>query len=175
MVKLIIKQPGYTLTINGKTFRTPAILDVPEIKINNIVSELKRYGVDKYEIVAEPEVLQKKKMNVEVDKVEFDKSTISQTSPVISDKKVLKTLSNIEQILKAINEKQFVTQVIDKDGTVITKKKDDIDKGEEFIPEIKIEELEMKGSSVKTESQDTTALETASEMLSKLIDDDKGE
>lgn len=54
MTKLIIKTPGLTVDLTGITiFTTPADVDISKVDRDLVTAELKRQGVDSYEIIEE--------------------------------------------------------------------------------------------------------------------------
>ena len=145
-IKLIINEPGYTLNILGKTFRTPTEIDIPEISLNDVVRILSREGIENYKFVKEPEKIKEiksKELELIIEKDIKDNVKIDNKSDQkIED--ILKQMKNLEHILNEIVKKE-PTVIIQKDSKISKKKKEEEDE-DVFIPSIDTSDLKIKKS-----------------------------
>lgn len=165
---LKVKQKGLFLNIPGVApFRTPAEVDISNLKIHLVVLSLKNNGVDEFEIHS-------KKDNKVYTKKDFEKTKSkdgkqmkdveerfdriermiaklgakSESKKYIPEEQITNKLQLLEQLAKQILEKESVREVVytsSKDKPVIEELDEDI-----FIPEVDVSELKLKGSSSET-------------------------
>ena len=153
MKKLVIKTKGLFIHIPGfASCRTPVSLDISEKSIGFITTELKKLGIDKFEIVDKNEVIAsiekqyKTEGNTSEDNKNFEKIISS-----IEDQK--ESINKIENLLRKFLETGLPIQTKDEKPSeeVATKTKKirkKIDETiEDFIPEIKIDNFKLKGLS----------------------------
>ena len=135
MIILTIKQPGLYIRLPGiPPFRTPAKVDITKMNMNILEAELKRSGVEEYEI--------KKKAGFKVRKQVVDDTPHPQIDPT---EKLSGRLDNIEDLLKKVLEKDpTIIQQYVSDEKQTGKKKIEVDDEDTFIPEINIDGI--KGS-----------------------------
>jgi len=148
MLKLIIKEKGMFINIPGVAeFRTPAEIDISKLNINSVISELKKNGINKYQIIS-GEI--KKIENKTVKKnIVIKEKIISNNQNVLLDKieSQQKTINRIENILtQFLNSDKSISTELNK---TIKKKRLIEDEIEEFIPEVNFNNLKIKGSTKK--------------------------
>ena len=145
MVKLIINQPGLFIRIPGiSPFRTPAEINIDRIPIGLVLSELQNNGIKDYKI--ENVNVTKQKTNKKVNK--NTENNIEKT--IVSDDELLEmiklqsgSIKNIENLLsKFLNSEVKISNK----GFISDSKKED-EPVEDFIPEININKMKLKGSS----------------------------
>ena len=193
MITLRVKEKGHLLEIPGLApFRTPADIDVSRIGIRNVIGHLQVNGITDYELVAispqgdkevykqedfEPE---KKKKKKKVDpyrkQIEgrFDKLE-KMISMLFNREMKGKEDSNKEQITEKLERLERISQEILKNHKVngiiygdVKKRDEDIE--DSFIPEIDIDSLKLRSSSVKSVKQDQKdEIDDAADSLSKLL------
>jgi len=175
MIKLIIDDPGLTLLINGKEFRTPAEVSISLSKVHEVVKYLKANGIHKYKFISEPEVIKKRPevrgtptktsisgVIIENDIVQKENKISSKEYKILSEK-----LENIEQILNNFSNKETVVREVIYEESNKTKKKKNVELYEEFIPSVDTSGLQMKTSGSKTLRSTGIDLDAANS-LSKL-------
>lgn len=140
---LIIDKPGLTINIKGlPIIRTPARIDVSQVDINLVVMELKKYGLDQYQIVMEPvkkkEVIKKSKKKQE----SVDLTSVYDRFDKI-DKLLERIISRPSEIQTIVREADGPeTPTIEELGT------------DEFIPNIDISDLKVSKESTRTKEMD---------------------
>lgn len=193
MITLKVKEKGHLLEIPGLApFRTPANIDVSRIGIRNVIGHLQVNGITDYEIIAvspqgdkevykqedfEPE---KKKTKKKVDpyrkQIEgrFDKLE-KMISMLFNREMKGKEDSNKEQITEKLERLEKISEEILKNHKVkgiiyhdVKKRDEDVE--DSFIPEIDIDSLKLRSSSVKSVKQDQKEeIDDAADSLSKLL------
>lgn len=178
MKKLIIKEPGLFLRIPGMgDFRTPAEIDISKIDINLVLAELRRNGISTYKIHSD-EQNERKSIN----KQKTDTKDKKYEDLLQSIQKQQTTIGNIENLLKTMittsRNPEFsidkITSLLndflqsDKTMTTETKKKSKIDESfDDFIPEIDINKMTLKGSnSERVIKSDRNVLKNAESLKS---------
>jgi hypothetical protein len=93
---LKIKNPGIMFQLGNKKFRSPAEIDVTHLKVDNIISQMRIYGVTDFEITTNEQssvVKEKQKTNVIIIETKHDE--IEKINLKIDEiEKVLKDLVN---------------------------------------------------------------------------------
>ncbi|MBY9000981.1 MAG: hypothetical protein KGD64_08715 [Candidatus Heimdallarchaeota archaeon] len=191
MITLRVKEKGHLLEIPGLApFRTPADIDVSRIGIRNVIGHLQVNGITDYEIVAvspqgdkevykqedfEPEK-KKKKVDPYRKQIEgrFDKLE-KMISMLFNREMKGKEESNKEQITEKLERLERISEEILKkhkvDGIIYGDVKKRVrDDEDSFIPEIDIDSLKLRSSSVKSVKQDQKEeIDDAADSLSKLL------
>lgn len=192
MITLIIKEKGHMINIPGiAPFRTPAKIDVSHVKLNLILGSLKNVGINDYEIVAKEDKeeitytkedfeLPKKtgessaelnKINERFNRIEgilknlLKKSSSEKTS---SEEQITNKLNDLEELSKRILEKEAVREIVYTSSKEKSKRPvvEDLD-DELYIPNIYIDDMELKGSASEKIGEVDDA-EEAADMLSRL-------
>ena len=192
MITLIIKEKGHMINIPGiAPFRTPAKIDVSHVKLNLILGSLKNVGINDYEIVAKEDKeeitytkedfeLPKKtgessaelnKINERFNRIEgilknlLTKSSSEKTS---SEEQITNKLNALEELSKRILEKEAVREIVYTSSKEKSKRPvvEDLD-DELYIPNIYIDDMELKGSASEKIGEVDDA-EEAADMLSRL-------
>jgi len=148
MSKIFIKSPGLFLNIAGKTpVRTPCKIDLKKVKPDVVLSELRRHGIVKYFLTGDEEFISKKesikvKKNNDVQLVEILDEIKKNDNKLVS--KIEEILNNfLKEGIKIDNKNEFRTEI----ETPIKKKRSKINEDvEDFIPEINVKNLKIKGS-----------------------------
>ena len=149
---IYIKKPGMIINIPGHNpLRTPCKIDLSKFKLDMILCDLRKNGINDYELTtsdgkkfdAEESVLELKEIE---NKTEKD-NRIDQILDEMKDHG--EAISKIENLLKKFVESGFVLKEKQDEPqeTVGFKKKTKVDeKVDDFIPEINIKNLKIKGS-----------------------------
>jgi len=143
---LVINKPGLTINIKGiPVIRTPTKIDISSVDINIVVMELKKYGLDHYQIIME-EVKEKESKKTSK-KEEKDKESLDLSS-------IYERFDKIDQLLELIVKKpseiKTIIQTSEGPNSPVVE-----DLGEEeFIPTINVEDVEIGRSSVRTTTID---------------------
>lgn len=173
MTKLIIKDKGFFITIPKiAPFRTPAIVNISKLDVNQVLIELRKYGIEDFVIKYEPDkkdIQQEQILNYKSKKEE--KIFIEKNHNEIFGKRI----QNIEKLLKELVKNKTSQVIIEK--TIINKETDSIKKEKEddfdeddFIPDIDISNLKLKESkSTKREEVNTNNIKKTSDLLSNLL------
>jgi len=145
MIKLIIKQKGYTINIPGlPEVRTPTEMDITKKDVTIIIAELRKNGISDFEIVSVTNDIPKKQ---------------KQTKP---NKKVKKDSNDINKRFDKLEElivKSLDSNVMEKS---VKRKSSDDEEELDFIPEINTDNL---SSEISTKS---TKIEDVSESVNQL-------
>jgi uncharacterized protein YfkK (UPF0435 family) len=189
MIKLNVKERGYMIEIPGITpFRSPAKIDISNVKLPLVVKTLNNLGVQNYEITAlengKTKIYTKKdfekpkkektedlsKINKRFNKIEEILYSLvkkqSNTSP--SEEQITNKLEALEELSKRILEKESVREVVYtsssdiKEGPIVEELDEDT-----FIPDIDLSEMKLRGSSSEKIGKTEDAEETA-DILSRL-------
>jgi len=181
----VVKMPG------GKTFRTPATIDVSNMKIRNLIGYLRAAAIEDYEIVATSdkgvvevykksdfELPKKKKetnqakayqkaINNRFNRLEsligelFEKSTSKDNSK--KEQNIDEKLDRIEKLLEEASIKETVyTKYIDEKAVEV----EELEAA--FIPEVDVSDMKMSSSGAKVLDQDSDDLEDTANLLSGL-------
>lgn len=173
MIILRINEKGHTVTLLGRTFRTPAIVDLTRLNERLVKVELQKHGISRYSIESIPDEQIKKnpKLIQGFDKKEPEKEENSQ----VNTEQIENRLLSIESLLKQILNKPEPERVVyvEKLGEIqkqISKEKmkiEDDDVG--FIPSVDTE-IKIKGSDIisKVEKGETN-LDEQSKSLSRFL------
>ncbi len=172
MIKLKVKQRGHLLIIPGiAPFRTPAKIDISNVKIRLVVSALNNAGIDDYEIISKEDKKQviytkkdfvipiKKELegidNVgpRLDKIERILLALSKkgSKKYIPEEQITNKLKTLEELSQQILEKEMVREIVytstkESEGLPVVEELDE----DTFIPDIDISDMELKGTSSKT-------------------------
>lgn len=191
MITLRVRERGHLIEIPGLApFRTPADIDVSKVGIRKVIGHLKVNGITKYEIVAiddkgdkevynqedfTPKKKKKKKVDPYKKQIEsrFDKLEKMIMSLLSREKKGNEDL-NKEQITEKLEQlEELSKKILDKEvGKIIYKdtKEKHKDKEARFIPNVDIEDLKLKKSSVKSLKQDQKEeIDDAADSLSEVL------
>lgn len=191
MLTLRIKSKGQVVQLPGSApFRTPATIDVSNMKIRNLIGYLRVAGIEDYEVVATSDKgvvevykkadfeLPKKKetnqakayqktINNRFNRLEnligklFEKSASKDNSK--KEQNIDEKLNRIEKLLEEASVKEVVyTKFVDE--------KADVDEELEaaFIPEVDVSDMTMSSSGAKVLDQDSDDLEDTANLLSGL-------
>ena len=156
--KLIITSHGLFISIPGiPPFRTPAKVDITKIGEKIVTAELRRNGITNYRITTSEE--EPKSIHLQINKQEKNNTTIEELKNSIEDMKLLlqsvlnkepqKVEQSTEKIESILNDFLLSGKKIEKEFEFTgTKKKSKIDESvDDFIPEIDINKMTLKGSS----------------------------
>ena len=192
-LKLKIEDRGLVIELPGvPSTRTPAIVDITNIDINLVFSCLKKGGFTKYKILSTvddgfekevkiPELINKKKEKVE-DTIDTDRRfnrLESMMMQLLSKNFESKTHLSQEQITNKLDRLEKITQSIanGQKQTVEYKDKSDEPVIEEmdtmFIPDIDLDGMSLKGSSLKTIEVNEGDLDEAADLLSSITRKEK--
>lgn len=151
MVKLLIKTKGLFINIPGiMPFRTPAEVDISKVNVNIAISELKKNGIEKYKIIYGEDIPFKEYNKIKLKK-DYKENINNNSDLINSINNQQKSISKIEHLLeKFLNSNIFSNNTIVKkennnEFTKSNKKFDDT--VEDFIPEININNIKIKGTS----------------------------
>ena len=181
----VVKMPG------GKTFRTPATIDVSNMKIRNLIGYLRAACVEDYEIVATSdkgvvevykksdfELPKKKKetnqakayqkaINNRFNRLEnligelFEKSTSKDNSK--KEQNIDEKLDRIEKLLEEASIKEVdYTKFVDEKAVEVEEFEP------AFIPEVDVSDMKISSSGAKVLDQDSDNLEDTASLLSGL-------
>ena len=176
---LIIEKPGLTIAIpGGVVTRTPTKIDISRLNINDVLSELKRQGVEGFYI---QHGSSKNKENIKEVKpipIQYDQIGIQRILDEFrnnSNSNTDERLKNIESLMSQLLENQgnretiYIQKEIDK-GLSSLKKKVDDEEDDEFIPSINLDKLEAKGSTrTSSISSDSIDIEETTRALNRII------
>ncbi|MHA1814911.1 MAG: hypothetical protein ACTSX1_02815 [Candidatus Heimdallarchaeaceae archaeon] len=193
-LKLKIKEKGLMIEIPGiAPMRTPVDIDISNIDINLVIAVLRRSGINNYNIVSVtedgvektvsvPQELKKKvkekyPSDPSVDK-RFDRLE-SMMINLLNRNFESKTDLSQEQITNKLDRLEKITQSIangQKHTVVHTNKSDDpvIEEMDTmFIPDIDLDGMSLKGSSLKTIETNEGDLDEAADLLSSITRKEK--
>jgi len=192
MLTLRIKSRGQVIQMPGSApFRTPATIDVSNMRIRNLIGYLRSAGIEDYEVVATSdkgvvevykktdfELPKKKKetnqtkayqkaINNRFNRLEnligklFEKPTSKDDSK--KEQNIDEKLDRIEKLLEEASTKEVVyTKFVDKEA-------DEIEELEHaFIPEVDVSDMKLSSSGAKLLDQDSDELEDTANLLSGL-------
>lgn len=192
MITLVVKEKGHMINIPGLApFRTPAKIDVSHVKLNLIISSLNNVGIKDYEIVSKED---KKEIIYTIEDFEFPKKmeessqdlnkiderfnkieTIlknllkkSSSKKTSSEEQITNKLNALEELSKKILEKESVKEIVYTSSKETSNKPtvEDLD-DDLYIPNIYIDDMELKGSASEKIGEVDDA-EEAADMLSRL-------
>lgn len=192
MITLNIKERGNMIQIPGiAPFRTPAKIDISHVKLHLVVASLNSSGINDYEIIAKEdkqEIIYTKDdfdfpkklkeaptdnsdINERFNKIEgILKNLLRKTSSEknLSEEQITNKLNSLEELSRRILEKENVKEIVytstkDSSKSPVIEDLDD----ELYIPNIYIDDMEMKGSASEKIGE-VEDLEEASDMLSRL-------
>jgi len=188
MITLRVKDKGLLIEIPGITpFRTPAKMNITNIKLPFIIKILNNLGVQDYEIVSREGDKEniytkkdfekpKKKKNKDLSKINERFNKIEELLYVLAKKEsnknipeeqITNKLNSLEELSKRILQKEIVREIVytsSKDyKTPIVEELDE----DPFIPSIDLSEMKLRGSSSETLGEIDGA-EEAADLLSRL-------
>jgi len=153
--KLIINSHGLFISIPGiPPFRTPAKVDITKIGEKIVMAELRRNGITNYRIIASEE--EPRSIPLQINKQEKNIVSIEELKNSIEDMKLLlqsfldkepkKVEPSTEKIESILNDFLLSGKKVEQDF-ITRKKKSKIDESvDDFIPEIDINKMTLKGS-----------------------------
>lgn len=158
MIKIIIKKPGKMLSVPGHfQVRTPCEIDVDEnnkMNMSFLMAEFRKAGIVSYQIkgfdekvpIQEKEKKKKKSKIFEQQKEILEDDKYKQIMVSMEDHS--KSISRIEKLLKDFMEYGISVKKADEEIPEVKKKrKSKIDETvEEFIPQINLDNIQIKGS-----------------------------
>lgn len=192
MIVLHIREKGQLIELPGLApFRTPAKIDISTIDIRKVIGHLKVNGIKNYKVIAEDKKGKKEVYTAKDFSTDQKKKKSDLYKKEINDRfnKLEKMLSlllekedrndnrNEEQITEKLNRLEKLSKEILKrePKTVTTKDKvsgqkwDDDEEVSRFIPEVDIEDMELKSSSVKSVKEEKKELKDNADALSKFL------
>jgi vacuolar-type H+-ATPase subunit I/STV1 len=185
-----VKDKGNVINIPGiAPFRTPAEINITNVKLPIVIATLHNCGITDFEIVSKKEDKVKKETdNITIKqngKVQLNKNdninerfkriekslskliTEKDSKKSLSEEQITKKLAILEELSKKILERELVKQV------VYTSVKENINNPIEeldeeiYIPDVDISDLKIKGSSSQTVGE-VDNVEEAADILSRL-------
>jgi hypothetical protein len=192
MIILYIKEKGQLIELPGMApFRTPAKIDISKIDIRKVIGHLKVNGIKNYKVIAEDkkgskEIYTAKDFDVKSKKKKADPhkkeiyerfNRLESMIEALIKKEARNDNKKEEQITEKLNELEKLSKEILKrePKTITTKDKvvgqkwDDDEEVTRFIPEVDIENMELKSSSVKSVKEEKKELEDNVDALSKFL------
>lgn len=194
MIVLKVKEKGTLVDIPGtKKARSPAEIDISKVDINFVSMYLRKQGIENYQIVSitdsgEDEVFPvkpvivvkkdktKKKDDGWKDNIESRFNKLENLLIHFLGKKQSEPSVNSEQITNKLEKLEKLSEeIISKQKTVVTSSSVDSDEpkveelDDKFIPEIDIEGMSMKGSTIKTIQSDNDDADEAADLLSSIV------
>ena len=194
MIKLRVKEKGHMVHIPGAApFRTPAKIDITNMKLSLVVTILNNNGISDFEITSteDKERIVYTKKDFELTKqLEEPKQDLSEindrfnkiekmlyalskkdSKKNIPEEQITNKLNALEELSKRILEKESVREIVytstkDRDGSPIVEELDE----DTFVPEIDISDMELKGGSSAQTLGEIEGAEEAADMLSRLKD-----
>jgi len=175
MLVLRIEEKGRVIEFPGLSlFRTPADIDISKVDIEKLIIYLKSNGIKKYKIIdlKNKEKIKKKKS----DPYESRFSRIEKMLSMLLQKETRNEDENKEQITEKLDQLEKLSKellkrepktVIIKDK--VSKKKEDEDEFERFIPEVDIGNMKLTSSSVESLKGDKGETDNAADALSKIL------
>jgi len=186
MIVLKVKERGHLINIPGMvSVRSPVEIDITKYEINLVITNLRKQGIKNYKITEKDDRHPVKKLNktkefyVENSYRKEINNRFNNLENMISDLTSNK-VGNLDQNREQITDKLEVLESLTRD--LLKKQRDDIltekvlkeePKIEElektFIPNIDIDDMEMKGESTKITIQQDKVDEDDIDLLSKLL------
>jgi len=192
MILLKVKEKGTVVDIPGtRKVRAPAEIDISKIDINFATMYLRKQGIENYEIISvtdtgEREVLSTKATTVKKenktngkwkDNIESRFNKLEgliinflgrkQINPSVNSEQITNKLEKLEKLSEEIIRKQtVVTSDVSSSTEPQVEEMDD-----KFIPEIDIDGMTMKGSTIKTIQSDGDDADDAADLLSSIVKD----
>lgn len=127
MIILKVNQPGHVLHLRGlKPVRTPVSIDVTDLDMNYLQTELRKQGLKGYEIKYS---LQEQKQNLPT---YTEKITIIDTTPKLEE--IDNKLDKLEILVQELIDRKSEVHIIEKEG--IGEKESHTEKEISFVPTI---------------------------------------
>jgi len=188
MIKLIIKEKGQTISLPGKApFRTPAEVDISNMSLQLLMSTLKTYNINSYQIISEVGGKRvaytnkdlEKKTTKQIKKIatvkqeddmgdRFEKleDLIRQSIQASNSNLDLEQINNkIDRLSDQLNNIKTSKQFVVKNKEVIDDS--DIDEPDTFIPQIDTGSMKITSKDHKTVKRENNVDDTA-DLLSQL-------
>ncbi len=156
--KLIIKDHGLYLTIPGLIpFRTPAKVDITKVGETIVLAELRKNGITNFKIVETEDIISTQKLkNKQEEKIVKNNDSLEDLKNSINNielllRELLNRNSNVkdpstEKIEALLNDFLLSNnKKVEKDKLIVKKSKVD-EYVDDFIPEINIDKIKIKGS-----------------------------
>lgn len=188
MITLRVRDSGFVVELPGiASFRSPAKVDITNIKLAHVITVLRNLGVQDYEIISregeKEKILTKKdfekakkkqkqdlsKINERFNKIEKLLYTLAkkESKKNIPEEQITNKLNALEELSKKILEKENVREIIYSSGKEMkTPVIEELDE-DTFIPNIDLSEMELKGSSSEKIGE-VDGAEEAADLLSRL-------
>jgi len=175
MLSLHIKDKGHYIEIPGiHPVRSPAKIDISKIDLSLVISILRKYGIDNYEIISLSEVGEKKVLTRN-DFVDKNKEDL-----VFYQRKIDRRIEKMENMISKLLEKNEGNQVVKAEQNTKSKyiEKETEPKIEEledvFIPDIDVGGMEIKGEASKTSvKRGAGDVDDSADLLSRIIQEGK--
>lgn len=170
--ELIINQKGLFLRLTGiPPVRTPVKIDITRLNMTLLLSELNMHSVVDYQIISSPETKKKKEKikDKPIDELLYNlKNDVGSKS---DNENVKKDLDEIKNLLKGLLDKPstIIEKNIYTQGEIESKKASKRKKkiSDDFIPNVNIDNLELKSSNIETIKSNSDISENV-DLLSKM-------
>jgi len=146
MKTLILKidKPGLTLDICGQLARTPFSMDISSKDINKVVMELRKSGIDEYNITSVPSKPEKIEPRKETESVVVELKQRTDNIDALN-----KRFDKLEKLLTNVVSQASTPVIVDTKTKFVEKKKGDPEIEELFIPEANTEGLTISTTSTR--------------------------
>jgi len=186
MIVLKVKERGHLINIPGMvSVRSPVEIDITKHEINLVITNLRKQGIKNYKITEKDDSHPVKKLNktkefyVENNYRKEINNKFNNLENMISDL-ISNKVGNLDQNLEQITDKLEVLDSLTRD--LLKKQRDEIltekvlkeeptieELEKTFIPNIDIDDMEMKGESTKITVQQDEVDQDDIDLLSKLL------
>ncbi len=172
MIILKIKQPGLFIRLTGlPPIRTPAEINITKCDLNVILSELRTYDIDNFEIIKSPKQETKQsaqKPTINNIKIKEDNNINIQDNKKIND--MIERFDNIEKLLsKILDQKEIANERPYNSDQKVSNKKKETKTEEMFIPSVSSDGLKTSGNFFKESlSKEKDDLEESAKFLSSI-------
>lgn len=168
MIVLKIKEVGHTVSIHGRTIRTPALVDITNLNEKLVQLELKKHGVSHYSIEFVPDEQIKKNPKLIQGFFEKEEPKVENISP--NNEQIENRLITIESLLQQLinkPESQNVVYVESQQKIREDVKRLEADVG--FIPSIDMDVVIKGSDNLSKVEKEEINLDERSKSLSKFI------
>jgi len=167
MIILFIKEKGKFINLTGiAPFRTPAEVDITKLNINLVVKELRRSGVNDYQITYKNHD-KKPTFKKPITKDESNFKLLEKVEKIDKLEKMIEELlnKNNQPTREIIIEKHIINESKSVNKNIINK---EINNEKMFVPSIDPNELSMKGSTKYKSIKNKENIQENIELLRKL-------
>lgn len=177
MIKLIIKDKGFLIKLHKLApFRTPAIVNISKLDIDQTKTILMKEGISNFIINYESD----EKIEPEEQIINYEEDIIEKGTIEGGQNEILgKQIQNIERLLRELlikNKDPYIIKEIDSHKEEKISIEDDLFDNEEFIPSIDISNLKFKDSNLTTKKETSSNnIERESDLLSSLLEKNNSE